>query len=121
MAGSGGTHSAANKIEILVFPNCFTVPTFLTEAHRESLGQPLECPTPNHAGAEFLPQAAFSVNKHSQKLFVVATGRQPRALPLELSLHPANQSEALLIRCNLGSLGTLLRVPERNTFSQDET
>src|SRR5437899_302558 len=89
MAGSGGTHSAANKIEILVFPNCFTVPTFLTEAHRESLGQPLECPTPNHAGAEFLPQAAFSVNKHSQKLFVVATGRQPRALPLELSLHPA--------------------------------
>jgi len=74
MAGSGSAHSAANKIEMLVFPNCFTVPTFLTEVDRESLDQPLDCPTPNHAGAEFLPHSALTVNKHSQNLFVAATG-----------------------------------------------
>jgi hypothetical protein len=33
-AGNGMAQSAASNIAVLVFPNCFTVPTLLTEPDR---------------------------------------------------------------------------------------
>src|SRR6266849_3709300 len=109
MAGSGGTHSAANKIERLAFPNCFTVPTFLTEVDRESLDQPLDSPTRIMPGPNFYLRL-FSASTNILKNCSLLPRAANLALPLQLSLHPANQSEAPLIRCNLGSLGTLLRL-----------
>src|SRR5690349_14846081 len=43
------------------------------------------------------------------------------ALPLELSLHPANQSAVPLIRCHLRPNRLPKGVPKRNTSSHDET
>jgi hypothetical protein len=74
-AGKGVAQTPAIKIAKLVFPNCLTVPAFLSQADRHPINPPHAAPHKNLPGSEVLPHAVRRVNKHSQKPFVAATGR----------------------------------------------
>src|SRR5205823_9220277 len=72
-------------------------------------------------GVRVLPYAVPTVNKHSQRRFVGATGCFLPVQGCRELLHPTGQSTTPLIWRNLAAARLGVSVPKRNCFSQDET
>src|SRR5690348_13388332 len=124
MAGTGTAHSTVNKIAILLFLYCFTVPTLKTRSMPTSRPTP-DNPTAHRAGAELLPQLLI----HRQETFAV-TVRCCHG-PLELASArlgitctlTTTSSDVDSMRFSVSSMAPTFSntIPKRNTRSQVAT
>src|SRR5215472_8019956 len=96
IAGTGSAHSAVNKIAILLFPYCFTVPTLTNKADADFASNPGLPHRLSRRGRTFTSSfysASTNIARNSLDLFVLATGQEACLRPPGDHEHLNSQSE----------------------------